>query len=465
MELGYTEPDPRDDLSGNDVGAQGADPRRGRSDIAASCRDVASSRWCRKAARDAAAREFVAGSRRSTPRWRGACRTRAAERKGAALRREGRSRARSRSASKPCRRQPAGRASRGTDNQVVFTRSATGQSARRHRAGRGRGSHRGRRAQRHRGLAHERTTEAALRATAFAPGASATSAPASTCSASPSRDRRRGHASNGRGDPGIAARSPGTRVCRAIPRAHTPPSPRRAVLARAASALRAARDRITVREGTAALRRPGRQRGVGRGRRVRGERAARRRRSTGTALLACRLVAEAAVAGRHLDNIAPSLLGGIALVRSLDPIDVVRCPCPTSWRVALAARAATCAPRRRARCCRRASRAPWGAQMAQVAAMVAALATGDVALLGRALDDRFAEPARAALLPGFIEAKAPRSMRARSAARSPAPVRRSFAIARRRDRASASPRRWRRRSRRGHRATARVAPSIAGARG
>jgi homoserine kinase len=41
-----------------------------------------------------------------------------------------------------------------------------------------------------------------------------------------------------------------------------------------------------------------------------------------------------------------------------------------------------------------------------VAAMVAALAAGDYDLLGRAIDDRIAEPARAGLLPGFREAKA-----------------------------------------------------------
>jgi homoserine kinase len=45
-------------------------------------------------------------------------------------------------------------------------------------------------------------------------------------------------------------------------------------------------------------------------------------------------------------------------------------------------------------------------QAAQVGAIVAAAARGDLALLGRALDDRIAEPARARLLPGFAEAKA-----------------------------------------------------------
>jgi homoserine kinase len=43
--------------------------------------------------------------------------------------------------------------------------------------------------------------------------------------------------------------------------------------------------------------------------------------------------------------------------------------------------------------------------MAQVASLVAALYSGDLALLGRALDDRIAEPARAPLLPGFVAAK------------------------------------------------------------
>jgi homoserine kinase len=43
--------------------------------------------------------------------------------------------------------------------------------------------------------------------------------------------------------------------------------------------------------------------------------------------------------------------------------------------------------------------------MAQVAAIVAACHANDLALLGRATDDRIAEPARAPLLPGFLAAK------------------------------------------------------------
>lgn len=125
------------------------------------------------------------------------------------------------------------------------------------------------------------------------------------------------------------------------------------------------------------------------------------------ALLEACLVAEEAVAGRHLDNIAPALLGGIVLIRSMDPIDVIQLPVPDDLVVVLVrpdqemrtSEARSVLPRDIAR----------GValhQAAQVAAMVAALASGDYALLGRSVDDRIAEPARARLLPGFAEAKA-----------------------------------------------------------
>jgi homoserine kinase len=124
------------------------------------------------------------------------------------------------------------------------------------------------------------------------------------------------------------------------------------------------------------------------------------------ALLRCALVAEAKVAGRHLDNIAPSLVGGIVLVRSLDPIDVIRLPVPDGLHVVLAhpdQRLSTADARRVLP-----AEIPRDVaihQMAQVAAMVAACFEGDLALLGRAIDDRIAEPARATLLPGFADAK------------------------------------------------------------
>jgi len=125
------------------------------------------------------------------------------------------------------------------------------------------------------------------------------------------------------------------------------------------------------------------------------------------ALLRCALDAESRVAGRHADNVAPSLLGGLVLVRSLDPIEVIQIPLPATLRIVLAhpdQRLQTRAAR--AVLPAEVSRATALQQAANVAAMVAAAFLGDLVLLGRALDDRIAEPARAALLPGFLAAKA-----------------------------------------------------------
>jgi homoserine kinase len=125
------------------------------------------------------------------------------------------------------------------------------------------------------------------------------------------------------------------------------------------------------------------------------------------ALIEACLDAEEAVAGRHADNIAPSLLGGIILIRSMEPLDLVRLPVPRELYAVLAR------PDQRLRTAegravlpREIPRATALHQAAQVGALVAALALDDYALLGRAIDDRIAEPARAGLLPGFVAAKA-----------------------------------------------------------
>lgn len=124
------------------------------------------------------------------------------------------------------------------------------------------------------------------------------------------------------------------------------------------------------------------------------------------ALLSSCLDAESAVAGRHLDNIAASLLGGIVLVRTLDPIEVIKLPIPAGLILVLAqpAQRLTTADSRRA-LPEQVRRSDVIQQIGNAGAMVAACYTGDVALFGRAIDDRIAEPARAPLLPGFLAAK------------------------------------------------------------
>lgn len=124
------------------------------------------------------------------------------------------------------------------------------------------------------------------------------------------------------------------------------------------------------------------------------------------ALLRCALVAEEAVAGRHADNIAPSLLGGLVLVRSLEPMDVIRLPVPSGLRVVLAHPDQQLRTRdARAALPDLVPRAVALGQAANIAAMVAGACLDDLELFGRGLDDRIAEPARAVLLPGFARAK------------------------------------------------------------
>lgn len=124
-------------------------------------------------------------------------------------------------------------------------------------------------------------------------------------------------------------------------------------------------------------------------------------------LLAACLVAEETVAGRHLDNVAPSLLGGIVLIRCMETPDVVQLPVPDELMVVLVR------PEQQMRTADARAVLPAAVdrdlalyQAAQVGALVAALALADYELLGRSIDDRIAEPARARLLPGFAEAKA-----------------------------------------------------------
>ena len=116
------------------------------------------------------------------------------------------------------------------------------------------------------------------------------------------------------------------------------------------------------------------------------------------------LTAEAAVSGRHADNVAAALLGGLILVRSIDPLDLVRLPVPDGLVVAvvtpmmeLSTRAARAALPKDV---------PLEALVrntAHVAAFVSACYSGDLGLLGRSLTDAVATPARTPLIPGCAD--------------------------------------------------------------
>lgn len=111
--------------------------------------------------------------------------------------------------------------------------------------------------------------------------------------------------------------------------------------------------------------------------------------------------AEAVVSGRHADNVAAALLGGLILVRSLDPLDVVRLPVPDGLTVAVVTPAIEVSTRRaREVLPKEVPLASYVRNAASLAAFVSACYTGDLALVARAVRDEIVTPARAPLIPG-----------------------------------------------------------------
>lgn len=113
------------------------------------------------------------------------------------------------------------------------------------------------------------------------------------------------------------------------------------------------------------------------------------------------LEAEATVSGRHADNVAPALLGGLILVRSIDPLDLVRLPLPEGLTVAVVTPKMELSTRSaRAALPDTVPLASLVHNTAHVAAFVSACYSGDLGLLGRSLKDAVATPARTSLIPG-----------------------------------------------------------------
>jgi homoserine kinase len=126
-----------------------------------------------------------------------------------------------------------------------------------------------------------------------------------------------------------------------------------------------------------------------------------------TEILSAALEAERRVAGAgHPDNAAACLFGGLVLVRSADPLDLVRLPIPKGLSVAIL--------RPHLEMSTRDSRALLGGevrlqnavrQWANLGALVAGLYTGDLDLVSRSLVDSIAEPIRSPHIPGFAKVK------------------------------------------------------------
>jgi homoserine kinase len=116
----------------------------------------------------------------------------------------------------------------------------------------------------------------------------------------------------------------------------------------------------------------------------------------------------AASGSAHADNVAPSVLGGIVLVRSYEPFEVLTLPVPADLRVIVVhphCTVSTADARRlvKGQTYKLENIVP---NLGNVAALILALCRSDLGLLGRTIEDRLVEPFRAALIPGFAAVKA-----------------------------------------------------------
>lgn len=123
-------------------------------------------------------------------------------------------------------------------------------------------------------------------------------------------------------------------------------------------------------------------------------------------ILAC-IQAEASSSGFHADNVAPAMLGGVVLIRSYDPLDIIPLDAPEEMVCVIVSPEYEVSTRK--------ARAVLPEQVAlkevviphyaNVAGVVAGILKKDLALFGRSIDDRIVEPARAHLIPGFYAVK------------------------------------------------------------
>ncbi|MEM6769053.1 MAG: homoserine kinase, partial [Bacteroidota bacterium] len=108
----------------------------------------------------------------------------------------------------------------------------------------------------------------------------------------------------------------------------------------------------------------------------------------------------------HADNVAPSLVGGITLIRSNESLDVHHLPVPENLRVAVVHPDIEILTREaRAVLSNTVDLSVAVKQMGSLATFISGLYTDNIPLLGRSLNDYIIEPQRKQLIKGFDEVK------------------------------------------------------------
>ena len=108
---------------------------------------------------------------------------------------------------------------------------------------------------------------------------------------------------------------------------------------------------------------------------------------------------------KHADNIAPCILGGVSLIRSIHPLDIVSIPSPdlfvTVVHPQIEVRTSDARQILKQQVQLKDAIKQWG----NIAGLVTGFMKGDLDLIGRSLEDVIIEPVRSILIPGFDEVK------------------------------------------------------------
>lgn len=108
---------------------------------------------------------------------------------------------------------------------------------------------------------------------------------------------------------------------------------------------------------------------------------------------------------KHADNIAPCILGGVSLIRSIHPLDIIAIPSPdlyvTVVHPQIEVRTSDARQILRKQVLLKDAIKQWG----NIAGLVTGFLKNDYDLIGRSLEDVIIEPVRSILIPGFNEVK------------------------------------------------------------
>ena len=107
----------------------------------------------------------------------------------------------------------------------------------------------------------------------------------------------------------------------------------------------------------------------------------------------------------HADNISPCIYGGVTLIRSTTPLDIISLSAPPMYVVVVHPQIELKTSDAREILRKEVTLKDAIRQWGNVGGLVAGLAQGDYSLISRSLEDVIIEPVRSILIPGFAEVK------------------------------------------------------------